>query len=249
MSTPSTVAPEIQKHLLDLAALDAELARLRHRRASLPETAAVEEHRVQVQARRDAAVAIELVMEDLDRDIAKLEGEVAAVRARIDKDNEILTAGTVGAKQLSEVQHELRGLSRRQGEFEDELIEVMERREATEADHEREGALVSADEAELAKLERIRDDALADIDSAEASKTQEREQVAAEFDPDLLALYEQRRAARGVGAALLRAGRCGGCRIELDRTEMSRIRAAAPEDLLRCPECGTILVRTNESGL
>jgi predicted nucleic acid-binding Zn-ribbon protein len=54
---------------------------------------------------------------------------------------------------------------------------------------------------------------------------------------------------RGVGAALLRATRCGACRLELDRAELSRVRAAAAEEVLRHEECGAIMVRTEESGL
>ncbi|MDQ2638461.1 MAG: C4-type zinc ribbon domain-containing protein, partial [Actinomycetota bacterium] len=35
------------------------------------------------------------------------------------------------------------------------------------------------------------------------------------------------------------------CRIEIDKGELARISAAADDDLLRCPECGAILLRLN----
>ena len=67
---------------------------------------------------------------------------------------------------------------------------------------------------------------------------------------DLLALYEKLRAANGgVGAAALRQRRCEGCRLELNTTEINRIRAAAADEVVRCEECGRILVRTADSGL
>ena len=50
-------------------------------------------------------------------------------------------------------------------------------------------------------------------------------------------------------AALLRARRCGGCRMEIDRAEIERIASAPPEEVVHCEECGAILVRTHESGL
>jgi hypothetical protein len=52
-----------------------------------------------------------------------------------------------------------------------------------------------------------------------------------------------------MGAALLRGGRCGGCRLELSGSERSRLKGAAPDEVIRCDECGRILVRTAESGL
>ena len=67
---------------------------------------------------------------------------------------------------------------------------------------------------------------------------------------DLLKLYEKLRADNGgVGAAKLHQGRCEGCRLELNATEITQIRAAEPDEVLRCEECRRILVRTSESGL
>jgi predicted nucleic acid-binding Zn-ribbon protein len=44
----------------------------------------------------------------------------------------------------------------------------------------------------------------------------------------------------------LLGGRCGACRIELDRGELARIAAAADDEVRRCEECGAILLRTKE---
>jgi len=72
----------------------------------------------------------------------------------------------------------------------------------------------------------------------------------AELPSDLLALYDRLRESKGgVGAALLRAGSCGGCMLDLDHAELATIRAAADDDVIRCEECSRILVRTSESGL
>jgi predicted nucleic acid-binding Zn-ribbon protein len=37
--------------------------------------------------------------------------------------------------------------------------------------------------------------------------------------------------------------------MELDATFMAQIAAAPPERVLRCEECGRILIRTSDSGL
>jgi uncharacterized protein len=54
---------------------------------------------------------------------------------------------------------------------------------------------------------------------------------------------------KGIGAALLRARRCGACRIELDRSAISRIAGSPADEVVTCDECGAIMVRTPESGL
>ncbi len=50
------------------------------------------------------------------------------------------------------------------------------------------------------------------------------------------------------GAGLLQGRRCGACRIEIDRGELARISAAAEDEVLRCPECGAILLRVKGTG-
>jgi predicted nucleic acid-binding Zn-ribbon protein len=75
-----------------------------------------------------------------------------------------------------------------------------------------------------------------------------RDELVSELDADLVALYERQRARGGAGAGLLQGRRCGACRIEIDRGELSRIAAAADDDVLRCPECGAILLRVTRVG-
>ena len=125
------VDPRVQASLLELAAVDTELTQIAHRRKTLPEQAELEKLEAERVARKDAAVSVQIAMDDLDRDIKKLEGEVDAVRQREDRDRKLLEGGTVAAKQMSELQHELGSLERRQGILEEELLEVMERREAS----------------------------------------------------------------------------------------------------------------------
>ncbi|WP_070378898.1 zinc ribbon domain-containing protein [Rhodococcus sp. WMMA185] len=243
------VEPQVQSKLLDLAGVDAELSRIAHRRTALPERQEVERLEAERVKRKDAAVAVEITIDDLDRDIRKLEGEVDAVRQREDRDRKLLESGSVGAKQLTELEHELGSLTRRQGLLEDELLEVMEQREASQSDYEHAGAQLSQIEQDLGDASRRCDDAIADLDAAEQRCTRDRCALAEQFPADLITVYEKQRSRNGVGAALLQARRCGACRIELDRGEISRIASAAPDEVVRCPECGGILVRTKESGL
>ncbi|TSD46616.1 hypothetical protein FFI94_010910 [Rhodococcus sp. KBS0724] len=243
------VQPQVQAKLLDLAGVDAELTRIAHRRGALPEQQEVDRLEAERVSRKDASVGVEIQIDDIDRDIRKLEGEIDAVRQREDKDRTLLQSGNVAAKQLTELEHELGSLVRRQGLLEDELLEVMEQREALQADYDHAGAQLSQAEEELVDAKRRRDDAVADLNKAQERCVADRERLVVEFPADFLAVYEKQRTLGGPGAALLQARRCGACRIEIDRGEISRIAGTASDVVVRCPECGAIMVRTKESGL
>ncbi|HET9142544.1 zinc ribbon domain-containing protein [Actinophytocola sp.] len=241
--------PAVQRRLLELADVDAELARVEHRRRTLPELTEIAAAESAVRTRRDAQVAIQTTLTDLDREVKRQEREIDAVRAREDRDRGLLTGGTVSAKQLTDLEHELATLQRRQSALEDDLLELMERREAVELDGQHAGVELAKAEETLADAQRRRDAALADLETIDARRTAERATLLPQLPEPLLALYNRVRATKGIGAALLRARRCGACRLELDRSLLSRISGAPADEVLTCDECGAILVRTAESGL
>jgi hypothetical protein len=95
-----------------------------------------------------------------------------------------------------------------------------------------------------------RDAALREIGEEAAKASGARAAVAGGVPEDLLTLYDRLRAQLGgTGAAVLRRGRCEGCHESLSTAELSAIRAAAPDEVIRHDECRRILVRTAESGL
>lgn len=241
--------PAVQRRLLDLAEVDAELNRLDHRRRTLPELAEITSAEQTLRERRDALVAVDTTLDDLNREAKRQEDEIESVRAREERDRGLLNGGNVGARQQIDLQHELETLARRQSALEDDLLELMERREAVELDVSH--ARVELDKAEqtIAGLTERRDQSLLDIDTTHTRQTAEREKLAGAFPADLLALYDRIRAQKGIGAALLRGRRCGACRLELDRSTINHIREAVADEVVRCDECGAILVRTAESGL
>jgi predicted nucleic acid-binding Zn-ribbon protein len=241
--------PAVQRRLLDLADADAELGRIDHRRRTLPELAAIAEAEAALRVKKDALVASNTAHKDLNREITKQEDEIEAVRAREDRDRKLLNDGNVGARQVTDLEHELETLGRRQSALEDDLLELMERREAVELDIKHAQEELGKAEETLADAQQRRDQALADLDTAQARRVDEREKLVPSFPADLLALYEKVRAQKGIGAGLLRARRCGACRMELDRHAIAEIRDAAPDEVVRCEECGAILIRTAESGL
>ncbi len=235
--------PAAQQRLLRVAELDAELSRIDHRRHTLPELAALSGAERRTQAGGAAVTGAETRAADLDRELRRLERDVDAVRARGDRDRDLLTRSGTTAKQTVDLQHELDTLARRQGVLEDELLEVMEQREALGVDLESAKAELADAETSLAEAKTRSHDAVADLDSAEQGRSRERAELVAGMPADLMALYERQRARGGAGAAPLRDRRCGACRLELDRTAIAEVQSAPPEALVRHEECGAILVR------
>ncbi|MGY1855991.1 zinc ribbon domain-containing protein [Modestobacter sp. SYSU DS0290] len=239
-----------QQKLLALAAEDVALAQLAHRRRTLPELAAVEAALEAQRTASDDAVRAETEVRDLDREQKRLEGDVDTVRQRADRDQQRIDSGAATPKEITGLQHELESLQRRQGDLEDQVLELMERREAAD------GALAAAEaalaqaRAEQQQAEERRDAALAEITEGEQQHTAKRAEIAATVPADLLKLYDRVAGQTGsTGAAELKARRCQGCRIEFYGAELASYRKADPHTVIRCENCGRVLVRTAESGL
>ncbi|MDT5009460.1 MAG: uncharacterized protein QOH57_1077, partial [Mycobacterium sp.] len=228
-------AVEQQRSLADVVEIDAELARIAHRRAHLPELQRHAEVQAEHRSASDRVAALQLALEDVETQVNRYETEIDAVRQREERDRSLLDSGRTDAKQIADLQHELETLQRRQASLEDSLLEVMEQREQLQADQSRELAAISSLQADLAAVEQGRDSAYADMDKIIEERTQRRTQLVGDIDDELVALYERIRASAGVGAGVLQGKRCGACRIELDRGELGRISAAADDDVLRCP--------------
>ncbi len=239
-----------QMRLLDLQAADTALAQLAHRRATLPALAAIAERDERAQSLHDELVDAETAIGDIAAEQRRLENEVDAVRARAARDEQRLQGGGLPAKELESLQHELTTLARRQGTLEDELLDVMERREDADATLSLLTTQQEALRSEQAAFVETRDAAFLEIDAATEQRRAERTMVATELPADLLALYERAREhSGGVGAAILRQRRCEGCHIELSGSELASVRSAASDEVVRCDNCRRILVRTAESGL
>ncbi|MHA3021001.1 zinc ribbon domain-containing protein [Mycobacterium sp. BMJ-28] len=232
-----------QRSLLTLAELDAELSRVEHRARNLAEQQEFDRVQAEHQIASDQLAVLDIALEDLDGQVAKLESEIDSVRQREDRDRSLLDGGAVNPKQLSELQHELETLQRRQAALEDSMLEVMERREALQAQQAEEKARIEALHNELSAAQLARDAALVVMDQTRHTGGFRRNDLISGLDADLVALYEKQRAKGGPGAGLLQGKRCGACRIEIDQGEMARISAAAEDEVLRCPECGAILLR------
>lgn len=226
---------------------DTVLDQLRHRRAHLPERAALQEvlaehnalvaRHKEVSAQRDEVAAREA---GLEKDIAASEARVADIERR-------MYSGEVSAaRDLQAMAHEIETIKGRVSTLEDKALEAIDEREPLDAviaeleardgqllaDHQRLQAAIAAAEREI---------------DAEVELEERARATAAEGVPaDLLASYEKLRARLGgTGAARLEHGTCMGCHMKLPPTELDRIRHQPPGALVHCEQCGRILVRVD----
>jgi predicted nucleic acid-binding Zn-ribbon protein len=188
---------------------------------------------------------------DRELEVRKAENDVDAVRSRSSKDQDLLDSGNVSdSKALTELQHEVTSLARRQAELEDEEIEILQKLEDAQGSLKEIRAALERVREELGAAENALTVATAEIGAELDVLNAERAAAAASVPADLMKLYEKLRADNGgIGAAKLTQGRCDGCRIQLNPVALTAARNAADSELLRCEECRAILVRTLDSGL
>lgn len=240
-----TSAPVADQHrLLEVQALDTRAAQIAHAKATHPSRAALAEATARVAELDDRLVEARTAVGDTRRELTKAETDVEQVRTRAQRDQARMDSGAVSVKDVQAISGELESLARRQAHLEDVELEVMERLEALEAtlaevtaEHEAAVAARDAAEAELAQ-------ALATLDAEAAQVATDRAQRAEGLDAALVSLYDKiREKSGGLGVAVLRGHRCEGCRLDLNASELAQITAAPADQVVRCDECGRILVR------
>lgn len=239
--------PDTQRRLLDLAALDASVAQLAHRRRTLAEHDQITTATSTLAERAEVADQAAEVVAELDQRIRKLEREVDEVTTHASRDRKRMDAGGVPAKELERIGHEITTLAARQSELEDQQLELMEEREQRQGELDAAEAARAETTGELTAAIQRRDAAYVEIDAETAKLAADREALLPAFGADVLALYERIRGRAGSGAARLRGNRCEGCRLELPGSELAVIGKAAADEVVTHEECGRILVRTAES--
>lgn len=224
---------------------------MQHQRRSIPEIAALEELAGRRTSVENAVRDHRIEVADLTAEVKRADADVTAVRNRRERDQGMVDAGKVNdPKALQRMLGELESLHRRIGDLEDTEIEVMERLEEAQSALDARTAELTAMDERVTRLAATRDHSARGFDEDIARVAAERKTAVDGMPADLLALYEKLRASKGgVGAAALRRKECGGCRLTLNPSDLAIITKAPTDDVIRCEECGRILVRTGESGL
>ena len=233
------------ERLLAIQDQDTAVDQLEHRRTHLPEREAVEGHVGTVAGVEAERAEGDVRRAELDRNLKRLQDEVASLEARIVEVTRTLHSGAVTVpRELQALQHEQESLRRRQDHLETEELELME--ELDPLAEELAGLDRRLEElaAEGERLDEALLTAEVEVEDELTVVTARRKEAAAEVDAGLLGTYEDLRTRLGgIAVARLVGSVCGGCHLGLSAVEVDRIKKQPPDALVHCDECGRLLVR------
>jgi predicted nucleic acid-binding Zn-ribbon protein len=235
---------ESQEKLLALQNIDSSLIQLTHKVNNLPVAKSLESKSQELLATRDLKVAAETEASDVKHELSRCEVDVEQVVSRIERDEKRLSAGQGTPKELEQLQHELASLNKRRAELEEVELEVMVRLEALNDRIKSLLATVELLDKEVLELRNLKEREEAELMSASKKNKEDRKSLASAIDPELLALYEKiRSSSDGIGAARLNGSQCEGCHLTMNAAEVTRVKALADDEVVRCEECRRILIR------
>jgi predicted nucleic acid-binding Zn-ribbon protein len=230
--------------LLELQELDSAIDRLEQRRQQLEAGEALAAARRAMEEAESRLGELRLALDVVAGDQRRLEHEVDSMAQKAEADAKRMYDGSIAnTKELEALQHEITNIKERTSRTEDELLELMERREELEA----RAAVAETEVAEArATVEAVGGDSIRELDEVVSELDRggtARAALVPELDEELLELYEDlRRQKKGVGAAALVDGVCQACHEKLSALEMDRLKRT--EGIRRCEYCRRIVVLT-----
>lgn len=230
------------RRLLEVQTHDSAIARLNHRKSTLPEARRLAEISGQLaELQADLEIA-DKQLDELRREQDRIEGEIQILDQKTQREESRLFSGGVSSpKELNALQAEVAMLKKKRGDIDDTLLEVMVQKDEAASTQARLRAEHEEATKERESLSRTVDELSGDIDKELAEHLREREVVVAEVPGGLLSTYEKIRDQKGgVGAAALRGGTCEGCHTQLPAREVEEIKSQG--DVHRCDNCRRILV-------
>lgn len=235
---------EQQQSLIDLARIDGELGKLRHRLGTLPiydELRAAEEQLAshEVATKRRAARR-----EPLEQALADAETKVEQLSSAIDRKQQQLDSGEgVDSRQLLVLQTEIDGFKETRDGVEMEQLDAMEQLETVEADAvSDEQTRVKLDEARHA-LQQRRDGEVAEFEAEIAGVVANRATCAANIPPALVEAYEESRGMGGSGVVVMKSDGTVDGGMDLSVIEIEAIKVLPIDEVYLTEDTGAVVVR------
>jgi len=228
--------------LLELQELDTSIDRLEARRRHIDSGEEVDQARRLTEEAEGRVGELRMALDSIGAEERRLEHDISSIDQRIKAEQGRLYDGSVmNPKELQAIQAEVTSLRSRKSRLEDEELGQMERREELEKRLPALEAGLNEARERLDELEASSEREVEEIAAGLGQRRGERERLAAEFDEELLELYEDLRAGkRGVAAVALRDGVCQGCHEKLSPLYLDRLKRS--EGIRRCEYCRRILV-------
>lgn len=246
------MASPAYERILEIQALDLSIDQLRHRAATHPARATIEELEQRLAQEAAATAEVEEGRHQLERQQKRLQDEVAMLTARRTEIDGKLYGGEITAsKELLALQDEAAGLQEKQTGLEDEELEIMEQLETVGSTLEARGAVHAEVEQQQAAARAELEAAVAEIEAEISTVSAQRAERVAPPESEapagwgpLLAQYDSLRPQYdGVPVARLSDGRCDGCHMQLSAVAVDQLSKMPDDAVVTCEECGRLLVR------
>jgi predicted nucleic acid-binding Zn-ribbon protein len=223
---------------------DITLDQLRHRREAMPERAELTARSAELRRTESERAEVGEHHRTVLAEEKRIDDEAQTVGERADDVNKKLYSGTISSpRELQAMQADIDMLHRRRSDLEDEELEVMEQREALDAELATLDGAIASLQARVAELTATIAASEAEIDAEIAREIASRASLAQPIAEPLLRDYERRRAQnRGAGAARLVGTTCQACHLTIPSTEAEQVRRDAGRVVSYCDNCSAILV-------
>lgn len=230
-----------QQSLLQLAAHELELAKVRAQIRSIESGSELEALRSQARLASEEFLQTQNNVDNLGVEIERLAADLSLVESRLARDKDRLrTLGS--AREAAAVESEISSLEARKSSLETAELELLEARgeaetriASTSAERARLAAVISDLEAKLG-IE------VGKLQATGSTIEQQIRQLRGVINEDLLAAYD-RKSSRTLAVGKVAQQSCGACRLMLTPTAYAAIVAAPSDELATCPNCDAFLVR------
>ncbi len=227
------------RQLLDLQAIDLELAKRNERLGQIRERLGNEGELPALRARvvelGTSVEGFEARQTELDAAVADLSGRIATVESK-------MYSGLVtSSRELTDLQADAAMIGRRRSESEDSLLGVLVELDEAQSDLAGTSERLARTETEwLADQEHLAEERIV-LEAEVAALGEKRAVQAASVPPPDVATYERvRKNHAGLAVAHMRSATCSSCRVGVPNKVAQTVRTSASP--VPCPSCGLLLL-------
>jgi len=178
-------------------------------------------------------------LEELGRQQHSVEWETEDIVNKLTSAEEKLYGGKVSnPKELTNLQHEVKGLRVRRNQLEDKTLEIMDRVELSTASVATRSSELKTVEAKWHSRQQQLSTDMEQLKATLSDLKHKRQLLSAQIDPQAIEFYQKLKKQKGQAVAKVEQGICHGCRISLPTSELQRARGS---NLVQCSSCGRIL--------
>ncbi|MDO5746955.1 MAG: hypothetical protein Q4P66_04760 [Actinomycetaceae bacterium] len=237
-----------QLKLLELQPLDTELAKLNHKKKTLPEVTTLAQTNERAQKLQRLNVQATTHAADMTRELKSIDTDAQQVNDRLELQSKRLHEGKGSARELVALQGEVKRLQLRSAELEEQQMAMMEKIEAAQSTVNKVHAAQQATSKKIEELQERLHTACTSIDADIAALRSRRETLASTIDAALLAEYEAvRERTGGTGVIGLRGPVCPELGYELSPAQWDELIKSDPDEVIFSDEFDYILIHLDNS--